>query len=394
MITRIFLRKISRYRSRSRYAEAAVRSDSALKIFWRTVVVVLLTVPGSVADELRPVREKLKTYQVDILQSSVSGLSAGGFMASQFFVAYSDILAGAGIFAGGPYGCARGDVMRAVNDCMFSPSFLTVEVMAELLNRARALDREGRIAPLVNLQTKGVYLFSGLVDKTVQPGVVDRVFDWYLKASVPRSRIYYKKSIPAGHAMPTLDYGNPCDDVDRPPWISACNYDGAGEALKHIYGGLNPPRPVTGASGRLIEFNQKDFVEPRALTDKDLAEKTGLNEFGYAFVPRSCEQGQMCRIHVVFHGCRQVYNADPEGLDLKQGGTAFGLQMVLHAGYNEWAHTNSIIILYPQAQKTKANPGGCFDWWGYLEGAKDTYLTREAPQMRAVRAMIKGLSGK
>ncbi|MEE9910511.1 MAG: depolymerase [Deltaproteobacteria bacterium] len=344
---------------------------------------------------IEPVRGKLGPYNIEMEKSSVSGLSAGGFFASQFFVAYSGIMSGVGVFAGGPYGCARGDLLKAVNDCMACPCFLTFEVMTQLLNDARTHARNHRVDPLENLKSKKVFLFGGLADKTVQPGVVDRVYDWYLKAGVPRSSIYYKKGLIAGHALPTVSYGNKCDEVDSPPWMSACNYDGAGEVFKHIYGALNPPAPAAALTGKLMEFGQAEFIDPRPANPEELAREAGLNEFGYAYVPRSCQEGQVCRIHVVFHGCRQVYNQDPEGKDLVNGGgVAFGLKMVLHAGYNEWADANRIIVLYPQAQKSNVNPNGCFDWWGYLAGTKDTYPTKDAPQLKAVRAMMKALSGK
>jgi hypothetical protein len=38
---------------------------------------------------------------------TVSGLSSGGFFAHQFHVAHSGLVAGAGIVAGGPYGCVE-----------------------------------------------------------------------------------------------------------------------------------------------------------------------------------------------------------------------------------------------------------------------------------------------
>lgn len=346
------------------------------------------------ADDIQPVRENLGRYRIDIRESSVSGLSAGGFFANQFFVAYSGMMSGVGVFAGGPYGCARGDLFKAVNDCMSSPGRITPDVMSDLVSRARAVARQGRIDPLENLKTKKVFLFSGSLDRTVRPGVVDRAYDEYLKMGVPSANLRYERDMAAGHALPTIQYGNPCDTVSAPPWIAACNYDGAGEALRHIYGALNPPAPVAHAGGKLIEFAQKDFVDPPTANPADLARETSLNEFGYAYVPKSCQDGEVCRIHVVFHGCRQIYNQDPEGRDLNKGGRAFGLKMVIHAGYNEWANTNHIIMLYPQAQKNEVNPNGCFDWWGYLGGAKDEYLTKDAPQMKAVRAMMKALSGK
>lgn len=46
----------------------------------------------------------------------------------------------------------------------------------------------------------------------------------------------------AGHSFPTNDYGNPCGST-YPPFITNCNYDGAGEALQGIYGKLLAPVP-------------------------------------------------------------------------------------------------------------------------------------------------------
>lgn len=53
-------------------------------------------------------QETLGTYNVDTHSISVSGFSAGGFMAAQLGIAYSDLFkTGFGVFAGGPYDCAR-----------------------------------------------------------------------------------------------------------------------------------------------------------------------------------------------------------------------------------------------------------------------------------------------
>jgi poly(3-hydroxybutyrate) depolymerase len=50
----------------------------------------------------------LGAYNVDPNSVSVSGLSSGGFMSVQLGVAYSDTFkVGFGVFAGGPYDCAR-----------------------------------------------------------------------------------------------------------------------------------------------------------------------------------------------------------------------------------------------------------------------------------------------
>src|SRR5438445_11477181 len=48
----------------------------------------------------------LPSYQVDLSQTSVSGLSSGAFMAAQFHVAFSSALDRASLTAGGPFYCA------------------------------------------------------------------------------------------------------------------------------------------------------------------------------------------------------------------------------------------------------------------------------------------------
>jgi hypothetical protein len=46
--------------------------------------------------------------------------------------------------------------------------------------------------------------------------------------------------IEASHTFPTLNYGEPCL-VTRSPYLGNCKYDGAGNALKQIYGKLIQP---------------------------------------------------------------------------------------------------------------------------------------------------------
>ena len=93
-------------------------------------------------------------------------------------------------------------------------------------------------------------------------------------------------------------------------------------------------------------------------------------------MPASCASGAPCRIHVSFHGCEQ--NAALVN-DAYYG----------HAGYNEWADTNNIIVLYPQATSSNGNDYECWDFWGY-DGA--SYDTRSGTQLAAVRAMVDWLA--
>jgi hypothetical protein len=73
---------------------------------------------------------------------------------------------------------------------------------------------------------------------------------------------------------------------------------------------------------------------------------------------------------------------------------SFGTTFVRNAGYNKWADSNGIVVLYPQATATplQGNPEGCWDWWGYDD--KD-YATKNGRQMSAVHAMVQRIaSGK
>src|SRR4051794_17350482 len=63
----------------------------------------------------------LPAYNVDISQTSVSGLSSGAYMAVQFDVAFSSTLRGAGVIAGGPYFCAQGSETAATSTCSCVP---------------------------------------------------------------------------------------------------------------------------------------------------------------------------------------------------------------------------------------------------------------------------------
>ena len=58
-------------------------------------------------------------------------------------------------------------------------------------------------------------------------------------------------------------------------------------------------------------------------------------------------------------------------------------------------NTNRLIVLYPQTAARYGwwafNPRACWDWWGYTGPA---YATKEAPQLRAVVAMVERLGSQ
>ena len=227
---------------------------------------------------------------------------------------------------------------------------------------AERFARERLIDSTDNLGKARVWLFSGTQDRTVTPQVVDALGRFYALFDVKPVLL---KDRPAGHAMVTESAGAACGATE-PPYINDCDYDAAGELLRHLLGSLSPPAPKP--QGRLLAFDQREFG----------GYAISMADDAYVYVPRACDT-ERCRVHVAFHGCRQ-------------GAEAVGERFVRDAGYNRWADANRLIVLYPQAIARYGwiyNPRGCWDWWGYT-GTQ--YATRNGAQIRAVVAMVDRLS--
>jgi len=317
----------------------------------------------------------LPALSVKLDETSISGLSSGAYMAGQFQLAHADIVIGAAIIAGGPYGCAASDIQgwtfgvgstalnltQALNVCMYGRmrSFGQPDGR-RLAEKARVRISNGDIGPLQSILTDRVYIFSGTEDAVVVPAVVAATASFYAVLGVPRQNIKFVDSIPAGHAFVTLRAKDACAKTAA-PYLVNCNYDLAGELLAHIHGPLKAPSRQR--QGNFIAFDQKPF--------SPTGRKSGMADSGIAYVPASCRVGG-CRVHVSFHGCRQ---------DLAGVGRAF----VENTGFTLWADTNGLVILFPQAGRSEDNPRACWDWWGYTG---PDFLTRSAPQIQAVRGML------
>jgi predicted esterase len=300
----------------------------------------------------------LQSYNIISNTTSVSGLSAGAYFATQFQVAFSSHVMGAGIVSGGPYGCAELNMQRALIACMSLPSQIDVSKLVAMTKR---FESERRIDALANMATHKTYVFHGTLDSTIRLLAGQKLADMYTQLGVKPVTNF---NMPAQHAMITDDYGNGCS-FSGSPWINNCRFDLAGTMLKHFYGELNPP--TTPKDENLLKFNQRTFT-------------SSLGSLGLVYVPTSCKAGNPCKLHVAFHGCEQYYD---------------NLQDIFakNSGYNKWAESNGIIVLYPQSSSTWApmNPKGCFDWFGY--SSSDAYW-RTGPQMDAVKRMIDKLSAK
>lgn len=313
-------------------------------------------------------------------KTSVSGLSAGAYMAGQFQIAHSQEVVGAGLIAGGPYGCSESlyadvipgpgtallNLTKAINGCMLNAlQAFGVPDPHQLAERAGRLSERGRVDPIDNVRSDRIYLFSGKDDHTVVPAIVDAARRFYAALGVPDANVEFVSDLPAGHGFVTEDKGRACDYTGK-PYIIDCDYDQAGAVLKQIYGALDVP--AGELSGAFEVFDQTPYTQ-------DLSNH-GLSDRGIVYVPQSCRAGRDCRVHIAYHACGQ-------------NRTFVGEAFARDSGFARWADTNNIVVLFPQTATTPLNPQGCWDWWGYTG---PDYLTRNAPQIVAVQRMAERLA--
>lgn len=290
---------------------------------------------------------------------TVSGISAGAQMAHQLHIAYPDIFSGAGLIAGGPFGCADGSLTTAMTRCMGS---VTGELpLAEFAEQIRSAASDGRLGDTEALSDDRVWVFHGTEDKTVAAELSAATVALYT-SFIGAENISFVNDVEAGHTFPTRSDGSDCSATEA-PFIGRCDYDAAGNLLQQLYGKLEAP--AAEVKTELIKTTL-----PGALA-------AGLDEAAYLFIPGACAQtGHSCKTHLVLHGCAQ---------SAVQIGTVF----IEKSGYLPWAESNHIVLAFPQVAPATANPFACWDWWGYTGAA---YRWRDGAQMKVLADWVKGLA--
>lgn len=315
----------------------------------------------------------LPALNIDKAQITVSGLSSGGFMASQLGYAHSATFKGVGVFAAGPYMCAGHSNYTA---CMYGATISSAmlnTMQADINNwSGTAIDDKANVA------AQKVFLFVGTSDFTVGPNPMNGVNTQYQANGVAAANLAYVQRSGTAHTFPT-DFdssGNNACGSSASPYISNCGYDGAGAALAKFYGTLNPRNNAPAAANQ-IEFDQGPYS----------AGNPGMAATGYVYVPADCAAGASCRLHVALHGCQQH-------------SAAIGDRFVKNTGYTRWADTNRIVVLFPQAKPDNTsrataasgslpNPNGCWDWVGWYGS---NFAQRAGTQVAAIKAMVDRLA--
>jgi len=305
----------------------------------------------------------LGSYNVNPNTVTVAGVSSGGAMAVQLQVAYSKRIFGTAVFAGITYFCAR-NTSAFVEICLTGIG-IPVSALVTITNEGAA---SGWIDPVSNIGGKPIYIFSGRKDQKVYPPAMDDLYDYY-QSFTNKGSITYNNTTDAAHAWVTPDGANACDHFGS-PYLNNCAIDPQETFLTMFYGTLNPRHSGT-LGGNYIQFNQNKFCP------NDDCSSISMDSTAWVFVPQSCAQQQACRLVIALHGCLQ--NQQTPGV---------GNSFIQKSGINEWADGNNIIVLYPQT--ISGNFDGCWDWFGYTG---PNYAVRTAPQMIAIMAEVKQITG-
>jgi len=302
--------------------------------------------------------EPLPQLQIDASRITVSGVSSGGFMAVQVHVANSALFKGAASVAGGIWECAKGDSGRSQSVCMTSPQGIVTKDHVDL---AYERAKRGEIDDLSNLKTSRVAIFSSPKDLIIKELGSEKLEEFYSEF-MPKTSITRLTNPNAAHGFPTLGYGSACSMMG-PPWILNCGDDVAGKILAAV----EPLPRVLQARGT------QDLSSVTYFDQKPLATGARMYDWGAVYVPKSCRsEGRRCGVHVALHGCQM----NPDFIQSK---------FIENAGYNEWAETNDLIVVYPQSAKSTGNPYACWDWFGYTGS---NYTTKAAAQIEAIRNIL------
>jgi poly(3-hydroxybutyrate) depolymerase len=146
---------------------------------------------------------------------TVSGISAGGSMASQLHLAFSSEISACGLVAGPPYYCAQGSMMTAIGACMNGPA--TSISATNIQNKLKSYVSAGSADPTTNVKDDPVYIFTGKNDRTVIPGVAKISEQIY---SPLGANIKTNYDLPANHGFPTDNFGGKCEVLSSSNFIN------------------------------------------------------------------------------------------------------------------------------------------------------------------------------
>jgi poly(3-hydroxybutyrate) depolymerase len=182
--------------------------NARIRLLSRIILAFAFATPISISVAGEP--SKLQPYNAAIKESSISGISSGAFMAVQFGTAWSSVIKGVGIVAGGPLYCAQAaaaDIMNAYSlplviatgPCMKGPP----PDLHILIDKADEKAASGEIDPTSELSHQKIYLFHGFNDTVVAKAVTDATAEFYRHylGKAASGNLFYQTTVGAGHSQ-------------------------------------------------------------------------------------------------------------------------------------------------------------------------------------------------
>eukprot|EP01052_Picozoa_sp_SAG31_P047214 SAG31_NODE_9350_length_1291_cov_1.290268_2_plen_315_part_01 len=303
-------------------------------------------------------------------------------MASQHYIAFSDRISGLGHIDAAPYGCSKLQSSLCKYNCACTGGAAAQQMLTYAAEAAAA----GHIADLSNVKNDKVWVMSGGADTIVNHTVGATAADLYSRMG---ASVAFHIVPDAEHAFVTdtnnSGVANSCGYLGA-PFINDCGYDMAGAIFTHLLGPLKPRAPFV--LGHVRRLQQSAYFPQSAEGKRYTPAQMAMSDFAYAYVPGRCgnnsagmtrESRQSCQVHVMYHGCDS--SAD---IVWPIPVRSIGMSIVEHAGFNEHAEANDIVVLYPQAHMTD-----CWDWDGEFPAPlTQGYDTRKSTQIGVVNRMV------
>ena len=103
---------------RAHVNQLLLKNLNTRRLLWLPILTYGLAALPTYANDIELLSAPLN---LKLSETTVSGLSSGGYMASQMHIAHSDWIQGAGIIAAGPLYCAQNSLTTALSDCIGAP---------------------------------------------------------------------------------------------------------------------------------------------------------------------------------------------------------------------------------------------------------------------------------
>jgi len=243
-------------------------------------------------------------------------------------------------------------------------------------NYLRTRAKNGKIDDPSNLRHTPVILFNGRNDNMVYKKVMVETHA-QLSEFIDEDKITTNFQTTAGHVW-SIDHGRcRCGQCPYGAFenldccqVNNCAYDLSGDFMRATYGKSVQPRVV--ASSTLYWINQWEYWTAGR------PENSTVMEWMIAYVPKSCEASpSSCKLHVNYHGC----------VTPTWRGRILWTQSI---DLNEYAESNGMVVLYPQAQGSERSGEGCWNWEAYGDDAN--FDTREGKQLGMVARITANLT--